>query len=200
MYELIILSLLARFPASGYRIAHIINDIIGPYARVSNGRLYPLLARLEENGLIEIHEASDAAQQGERTARLYRITEAGRKRFHALMMDTTSNPGEYQRIFSQKIAAFYLLQPSERLYLIDHYSNYCQAHILHLAAEREDLAKGNYKSYEHASASLEATLDVMKHRQSQWQMELEWVRRLREREVARWEERGESEAPSTASQ
>lgn len=187
MYELIILILLVRFPANGYKIAHIINDIIGPYARMSNGRLYPLLARMEENGLIELHEDVNTEQRGERNARPYQITAAGRKRFHALMMDTTSNPGEYQRTFRQKVPVFYLLQPSERLYLLDHYSNYCQAHILHLIAERDDLAKGNYTSYEHASVSLNATLDVMKHMGEQWQAELEWVRRLREQEIARWE-------------
>ena len=53
MYELIILSLLMRWNAHGYLIASIINDMIGPYAKVSNGRLYPLLAKLEEQGLIE---------------------------------------------------------------------------------------------------------------------------------------------------
>jgi DNA-binding PadR family transcriptional regulator len=103
MYELIILSLLMRFPAHGYLIAQIVNDIIGPYARISNGRLYPLLAKLEERGLIEAHEESSQALRGERSSRSYQITEEGRRRFHALMMDTTSNPGEYQRFFSTAV-------------------------------------------------------------------------------------------------
>src|SRR5690348_5750221 len=143
MYELIILSLLVRFPAHGYLIAHIINDIIGPYARMSNGRLYPLLAKLEEGGLIETYEEVDQERRGERTSRKYRITDEGRRRFHTLMMDTTSNPGEYQRIFLQKMTVLHLLKPSERLYLIDHYINYCQAHVLHLTSEREGLAQSN---------------------------------------------------------
>jgi DNA-binding PadR family transcriptional regulator len=41
MYELIILSLLMRSPAHGYLIAKIINDMFGPYTKISNGRLYP---------------------------------------------------------------------------------------------------------------------------------------------------------------
>ena len=52
MYELMILSILIRQQAHGYLIASIINDIIGPYARLSNGRLYPLLAKLEEAGYV----------------------------------------------------------------------------------------------------------------------------------------------------
>ncbi len=53
MYELIILSQLMVQPAHGYMIAKIINDMIGPYARISNGRLYPLLSKLEKSGLID---------------------------------------------------------------------------------------------------------------------------------------------------
>ncbi len=54
MYELIILSLLMNGPLHGYLIAKITNDIIGPWAKVSNGTLYPLLAKLEKSGYIAI--------------------------------------------------------------------------------------------------------------------------------------------------
>lgn len=184
MYELIILSLLMRIPAHGYLIAHILNDIIGPYARISSGRLYPLLARLEENGLIEVDEDALKEQRGERIARRYRITKAGRKRFHALMMDTTSNPGEYQRIFHQKVPMFFFLTDAERLYLLDHYINYCQAHVLHLVAEGEDLARGNYRRYEGDQWVMPATLDVMKHMADQWRLEVAWAQGLREQPFA----------------
>lgn len=185
MYELIILSLLMRTPAHGYLIAHIINDIIGPYAKMSNGRLYPLLARLEESGLIALDTEAAKEQQGERPARRYRITGAGQKRFHALMMDTTSNPGDYQRIFHQKAAALFWLQIPQRLFLIDHYINYCQAHILHLMTEGKDLARGDYHHFEGDEFVLPATLDVMKHMAEQWRLEMAWAQRLRAREQAR---------------
>lgn len=184
MYELIILLLLMRFPMHGYLIAHIINDMIGPYARISNGRLYPLLAKLEKDGLIEADDEGEQAR-GERNSRRYRITEEGRWRFHTLMMDTTSNPGEYQRIFTHKVAAFGFLKPAERLYLIDRYINYCQAHVLHLTAESEDMQKKDYQEYKHDSPALEAVLEVMKHIQDQWQLELTWAKRLRAEEVSR---------------
>ena len=191
MYELIILSLLMRTPAHGYLIAHIINDIIGPYARMSNGRLYPLLARLEESGMIEIDEEAAREQHGERTSRRYKITEIGRKRFHSLMMDTTSNPGEYQRFFLQKVSMFHTLQIAERLYLIDHYINYCQAHILHLTAEGEDLATGHYHRYEGDEWVLRSTLDVMGHMTDQWRLEVAWAQRLRAREQVHQAESGQ---------
>lgn len=187
MYELIVLSLLMRTPAHGYLIARILNSIIGPYARASNGRLYPLLARLEQCGMIEIDEDTAKEQRSERVLRRYRITRDGRERFHTLMMDTTSNPGEYQRFFHLKVSVFAFLSISERLYLIDHYLNYCQAHVWHLTAERDDLATGNYHSNSDDDW-LPATLDVMKHMAGQWQLEITWAQRLRTQEQARQEE------------
>jgi DNA-binding PadR family transcriptional regulator len=185
---LIILSLLVRFPAHGYLIAHIINDMIGPYARVSNGRLYPLLAKLEQDGLIEADDEIEPGQRGERNSRRYRITEVGRKRFYVLMLDMTSNLGEYQRMFHYKAPLLYLLKPADRLYLIDHYLNYCQAHVLHLTAEAEDLAIGySTHAYQGMELSLAATLDVMKHMTEQWRLEVAWALRLRAEEVARQE-------------
>jgi DNA-binding PadR family transcriptional regulator len=102
MYELIILSQLMRHPAHGYLIARIINDMIGPYARISNGRLYPLLSKLEQSRLIVPYDEGSAGRQGDRQLRAYKITEDGQRRFHELMMDTTSNPGDYQKLFLHK--------------------------------------------------------------------------------------------------
>src|SRR5579875_3131370 len=104
MYEFIVLAQLMHGPAHGYLIAKIINDMIGPYARISYGRLYPLLAKLEQNGLIAVDETQSAGQ-GDRQLRIYKITDAGRLRFRILMNDTGSNPGDYQRLFLYKVAA-----------------------------------------------------------------------------------------------
>ena len=190
MYELIILSQLMLQPAHGYMIASIINDMIGPYARISNGRLYPLLSKLEKSGLIDpVRDIPSAVgQQSDRQLRTYKITEAGRKRFHELMMDTTSNPGEYQKIFLQKVATLEFLKPSERLRLIDHYINYCQAHVMHTTAEADDLVQRSPEwGPDWGPARLKAVLDVMQHMVDQWQLELDWAKTLRERELARVE-------------
>lgn len=185
MYELMILSILIRWSTNGYRIARIINDTIGPYAKMSNGRLYPLLAQLEAQGMIvAVHEAGDGAKGG-RNQQSYAITDEGRVRFHDLMMDTTSNPGEYRQIFLQKVSTLRYLKPSERLYLIDHYINYCQAHILHLMAESEDL-QGRTAQVE--PAHIEAAVNVMQHLIDQWQLELDWAKSLRQQEVCRGQE------------
>src|ERR1700737_651841 len=89
MYEFIILSQLMLGSRHGYLIAKIINDIIGPYARLSPGRLYPLLAKMEQNGLIEADGTVVKKQQSDHQSRAYKITEAGRMRFYILMKDTS---------------------------------------------------------------------------------------------------------------
>src|SRR2546429_7746953 len=102
LYEFIILAQLMYGPAHGYLIAKIINDVIGPYARLSYGRLYPLLAKLEQNGLIAAEREDSSGEKRDRQLRVYAITEAGRMRFKVLVNDNRSSPGAYKRIFPYK--------------------------------------------------------------------------------------------------
>ena len=184
MYELIILSLLMREPIHGYLISKIINDMIGPIAKVSHGWLYPRLAKLEQEGLIVTSLEGDEEKKGERQLRTYHITENGRKRFHQLMMDTTSNPGEYSKFFWQKVSFLEYLHPAERLHLIDHYINYCQTHILHLKAQAKNLVDGEVQYHAMSIIQLEATLQVLRRSTSHWQVDLEYANSLREKEMA----------------
>ena len=184
MYELIILSLLMREPIHGYLISKIINDIIGPIAKVSHGGLYPRLANLEKAGLIVASLEDDEGKPGERQLRTYQITEDGRKRFHQLMMDTTSNPGEYSKFFWQKVSFLEYLHPAERLHLIDHYINYCQSHILHLKAQAKNLVEGEVQYHALDITQLEATLHILRRSTNHWQVDLEYTNSLREKELA----------------
>ena len=186
MYELIILSLLMYDALHGYLIAKITNDMIGPWAKISNGTMYPLLTKLEKEGLIETSSDTSTQQRGERHLRSFKITDSGRKRFHQLMMDTTSNPGEYQKFFRFKVPYLELLQPKERLHLLDHYINYCQTHILYTRSEAEDMVQDtSAHKYYMSPMRLEASLAVIEQSADQWQAELEWTKLLREKEVAR---------------
>jgi DNA-binding PadR family transcriptional regulator len=188
MYELIILSLLMHQPLHGYLIAKITNDMIGPWAKISNGTLYPLLTRLEKAGLIITSPEGSEQQRGDRQLRTFMITEVGRKRFHQLMIDTSTNPGEYQKFFQMKVSHIEFLQPEERLFLFDHYINYCQTQILYMKSEAKDMIDDTTNQrYPMSPRRLELTLDMMQHFVEQWQAELDWVRRLRKQEIARIE-------------
>lgn len=194
MYELIILSYLMRKQMHGYVIAKIINDMIGPFAKLSSGRLYPLLAKLEAEGLIVATDTS--LVESDRRQHPYAITEAGRHRFHALMLDTTSNPGDYQRIFWHKLVHLDWLPLSERLYLLDHYVNFCQTHIFHTTGEMEDLERNALAQGYMTAPQLDATVRAMRHMRAQWQLELENAQEWRAREVAKGEGE-EAEATKT---
>ena len=183
MYELIILSLLMRFPIHGYLMMKITNDQIGPWARISSGTLSTILAKMEQMGLIAVLPEEPNNTRADRRARVYTITGEGRKRFHQLMMDTSSNLGEYQKFFHHKMTYFDLLRLDERLLLLNHYINYCQATILHSQTEMDSIV---YELADHPNpAFLENLLRVMKHILQQWQAELDWIRGIREQELSK---------------
>src|ERR1051326_5333738 len=91
VYELIILCLLMRSPLHGYLILKIANDQIGPWAKISSGSLYQILAKLEQAGIITVMNNESLHSPGERVARqlrVFTITDEGRERFRQVMMDT----------------------------------------------------------------------------------------------------------------
>jgi len=181
VYELIILSLLMRMPMHGYLIMKITNDQMGPWAKISSGTLSTILNKLEQTGLIANLPQESTPVRNSRQMRTFTITEEGRKRFHQLMMDTSSNLGEYQKLFYRKMEYLDLLRPDERLLLINHYINYCQATILHVQTEMESIV---YEMAEHSTpAFLENVLRVMKHNMQRWQAEFDWIRSIREQEL-----------------
>lgn len=178
MYELIVLSLLMRWPMHGYLIVKVTNDIIGPWARISSGTLSTIMKRMEQTELIvALPSESDPGCR----ARTFAITEEGRKRFHQLMMDTSSNLGDYQKIFHYKMGYLDLLRHDERLLLMNHYVNYCQTIVLHLQSEMEGLV---YELAAHPTpAYLENILRTMKHVVQQWQAERDWMIDVRDQEM-----------------
>jgi len=186
MYELMLLSLLMRFPTHGYILTKIISDTLGPWTRVSNGTLYPLLSRLEHAGLISVVEEEQG--HGDRRARTFAITDEGRKRFHQLMLNTSDNQADYTRIFQHKVSYLYLLAPKERLHLINHYINYCQTQVLYYHAEMEDFRHECDPKAE--PTFFENVLNAMHHRMTLSQAELEWAQEIRAREIQRIEQEG----------
>lgn len=181
MYELIILSLLMRWPMYGYLIMKVTNDQIGPWAKISSGTLSTMLSRLEQAGYITISSQESNAARTDRRSRTFMITEQGRKRFHQLMMDSSSNLGDYQKFFYFKMGYFDLLRSDERLLLINHYINYCQTVVLHTQTEMEGLV--HELAHHPNPAYLANLLRVMKHVVEQWEAEYSWIKSVREKEL-----------------
>ncbi|MHB1167805.1 MAG: PadR family transcriptional regulator [Longimicrobiales bacterium] len=95
IHELLILSVLARAPMHGYQIALDVEERSGGYFRFQHGTLYPILHRLEQEGVIG-GDWSDPAQG--RARKQYSLTKAGRRRL-------AGNAREWEEL-TQQVAAF----------------------------------------------------------------------------------------------
>ncbi len=140
MLDLAILGLLMDRDHHGYEIRTQVRDRLGVGANLSFGSIYPALARLERQGLVEAVTLSEVkpsalstgslsgeraslrslrASQGlgRRGRKVYRITEAGRSAFVALLADpATVDDG---RNFSLRVALAKYLTPSLRVTLLE---------------------------------------------------------------------------------
>jgi DNA-binding PadR family transcriptional regulator len=174
VYEFLILAQLSRRPQHGYMIVKILDHIIGPFQRVQSGALYPVLGRLEEEGLIQAVE-SEIASEGHKR-KVYAITDSGRARLHDLVMDTEHHLSEYDQLFAQKVGLFSQLLPEERLYLSRHYAVYAQQNIDHLERKRREFIAA---APEHLSREqVDDILTIMEHRIAYWETERGWAERL----------------------
>jgi transcriptional regulator len=82
--DALILKTLTRGPSHGYAVARSIEDTSGDAVLVEEGSLYPALYRLERRGLVE---AEWGTSELGRRAKLYRLTDSGRRQL-AVETDT----------------------------------------------------------------------------------------------------------------
>jgi DNA-binding PadR family transcriptional regulator len=128
MYELFVLGELMVQPLHGYLLHKIVNLILGPFHRLSWGTLYPLIRRLEQEGFItsEVQRRREGLFQTEPgpSRNVYRLTEAGRARFLALMLDPGDYNPDYPDLFAMKFTKFGYLTPAQRLAVLEHYRTF----------------------------------------------------------------------------
>src|SRR6266487_4126875 len=181
MYELLVLALLMHWPLYAYLIADIANHILGPWERISRGTLSSLLTKLEQAGLIAPADPTQVPFPTDRPSRVFALTPAGRERFYQLMMDTTSNQGTYQRLFRIKALHLEYISPEDQLSLVDHYLSYCQMGLSYQQAEAQDFVTNPIKQGSVSRFYSAVALHLMDLVSQQWQLELAWAKRLRER-------------------
>ena len=86
-------------PLHGYGIARRIEQISGDLLAVTQGTLYPLLLKLEQEGAI----SSDwGASENNRRARFYRLTKAGHRELKAETGDWERTAAIMARFFAAK--------------------------------------------------------------------------------------------------
>lgn len=128
IYELFVLGELMSGPQYGYRLHAIIQQILGPFHRLSWGTLYPLIRRLEQHGLISsvTEQRTDTLEERGQPRKQYILTEAGRTRFLTLMLDPGANTPDYPDLFAVKLTKLGLLTPPQRLVVLHQYRAYLQ--------------------------------------------------------------------------
>lgn len=84
------LGALTEGDASGYEIRKLLLDRFGHFLDVSFGSIYPALAALLKDGLVDCEEVT---QRGRPDKKLYRITDAGREAFVAALLQS---PGRHK--------------------------------------------------------------------------------------------------------
>jgi hypothetical protein len=103
------------------------------------------------------------------------------------MMDTSSFLADYQQAFRFKVASLDLLPIAKRMYLLNHYITYCQAHALHHASGAETLAQELAALPATTQLYQDRTLAVIRHQVEMWEAEVAWALRLRDEERLRSE-------------
>lgn len=185
MYELLVLALLMHWPLHAYRIMRMASNILGPEERLSTGTLSTFIAKLERAGLIHPADSGDVPFPMEHSSRAFAITPTGRERFLELMMDTTSHPGTYRRLFHIKALHLEFLPLERQLFLVEHYLIYCRRVMHSKRMDTQDMT-GNPLKQEHMSPALrKAAFALMQLKTEQWKLELAWGQALYEQIVLR---------------
>ncbi|HEV2427993.1 MAG TPA: PadR family transcriptional regulator [Acidimicrobiales bacterium] len=184
MLDIAILGLLMERDHHGYEIRTQLRDRLGLWANASFGSIYPALARLERQGLVEavpgeprgLTALSTGSLSGERASlrarraapgvgrrgrKVYRITERGRSDFVAML----ANPAtvDDSRSFSLRMALARYLTPRGRVALLERRR---MTLVERLAEVRASAAKEDLDPY---------ARDVMTHVAQGVELDISWI-------------------------
>ncbi len=141
IYEIFILGELMGGPHHGYLLREILSRIVGPFQQMSWGALYPLIRRLQQQGLIKEQTAGDAACDvsiGRSRQRIvYDITDLGRAHFLTLLLQPRAFSPDYRDLFMVKLNYFGSITVAQQLALLSHYRSYVQLEAEHLRVGKE---------------------------------------------------------------
>jgi len=142
-FELFILGELMDGPHHGYLLRDILTRMLGPYRQISWAAIYPLIHRLEREGLIapeprdgqapKLEQAPDRATPSGRQRHRFHITASGRQRFYALMLAPGVPNAEYRELFAIKLSYLRFLTSDQQRAILAHCTGY-------LARQRDHLS------------------------------------------------------------
>jgi DNA-binding PadR family transcriptional regulator len=126
--EILILRHLTKRPAHGYELRKRVEHTTG--VRLNNNSLYPALRRFEEAGAVS---RTEEPQEGRPPRLVYALTPLGRELLHDMLADLPPEqaPDDYE--FLTRLGQFALLEPGERLAVLNARDKALEARIEHLA-------------------------------------------------------------------
>ena len=95
--DALVLKTLSSGPRHGYAIARLIEEATGDVIQIEEGSLYPALYRMEKRGWIE---AEWGTSDTGRKAKLYRLTNTGRKQLRLETAEWTQFATAVSRVLS----------------------------------------------------------------------------------------------------
>jgi DNA-binding PadR family transcriptional regulator len=122
--EILLLRHLTRRPAHGYELRKRVERTTG--VRLNNNSLYPALRRFEEAGAVT---RSEEPQDGRPPRLGYALTPLGRELLHDMTPEQAIDDYE----FLTRLGQFALLEPGERLAVLDARDKALETRIAHLA-------------------------------------------------------------------
>lgn len=125
--EILILRHLTRRPAHGYELRKRVENTTG--VRLNNNSLYPALRRFEEAGAVT---RTEQQQEGRPPRLVYALTMLGRELLHDMLADLTPEAAVDDYEFLTRLGQFALLEPGERLAVLDARDQALQNRIAHL--------------------------------------------------------------------
>ncbi len=132
----------------GYLLKSVLNDVLGPFKKISWGVLYPLIHELSEVGLIEaiVHESNEKSKKD------YQITEKGRLEFNKLMVEPIEFKHLYMMYFKVKLSAIKWIS---RYDAVNIYANYVQYTTILINYKKSILA---HEINEHVNGLIETEM------------------------------------------
>jgi DNA-binding PadR family transcriptional regulator len=168
MYEIFILGKLMHRPMHGYALQSIINAALGPFRRLSWGTLYPLLRKLEQEGLIAVQGRKSADGRG---TKAYRTMPRGCTRLIELMSAKPDYDSDARDLFRVKLSNFGHIDPAhQRLILTDY-----RAHLAAIVADSDAKAEEVQKAAALAPAERPYVLEALDHQRHLAACEIAWL-------------------------
>lgn len=175
MNELFILGELMEEPQSGYDLRNVLQISLGRHRKASYGVIYPLLEKLEKDGLVEI---TNVGSDG-KNKKVATITEKGKDRFFELMKMPVPNGAHNADIYSIKLDVMQHLTLDEQMQLLDQFYQE-QKNIIEDAQDTlQKLAKKNSKDHWYASKKIELRLQ-------QSNVAIEWIKKFKHEIKKEW--------------